>query len=153
MHKEPENQPSSPNPDETLRIDFAVIEFPSDALSVKRLRTIFPEKFENGLLTDGFGSFFSPIDDRTPSHLVRLNDLLSAERTLADYAFYDAIDPYPSETLDEECRWCADEARKELEQLYQEFKLADSPETARLLIQHVEESGKGQGIETKGRGR
>ena len=65
--------------------------------------------------------------------------------------FTNTIDPYPSETLDEECKWCADEARKTLEMHYQEFKLADSPETARLLIQLVEEQGVKQGERAKSR--
>jgi hypothetical protein len=36
--------------------DFAAVDFPSDALSMKLLRPIFPEWFDEGLLlTDGDG--------------------------------------------------------------------------------------------------
>jgi hypothetical protein len=153
MPQPPKDQSPSFPEGRLLSIDFGVVEFPSDSLSVKRLRQIFPELFEEGLLKDGYGRFFFPLDHENPPHLVRLHDLLSAERVLADYAFYNAITPYPSETLDEECHWCADEARKELEQLYQDFKLADSPETARLLIRHVEEQGAQQGKQAKSRAR
>jgi len=42
---------------------FAAVDFPSDALSLKRLRPIFPEWFDEGLLvTDGDGGFFVPLD-------------------------------------------------------------------------------------------
>jgi hypothetical protein len=66
------------------------------------------------LLTDGYGGFFFPLDHDEPARLVRLSDLLSAERIVADYTFYNALDSYPSATLDEECRRCADEARRKL---------------------------------------
>jgi hypothetical protein len=43
--------------------DFAAVDFPSGALSMKRLRPIFPEWFDEGLLlTDGYGGFFVPLD-------------------------------------------------------------------------------------------
>jgi len=154
MPQSPEGQnPSFLDGSRFLSIDFGVVEFPSDSLSVKRLRQSFPEMFEEGLLKDGYGRFFFPLEHDDPPHLGRLNDLLSAERVLADYAFYNAINPYPSETLDEECHWCASNARENLEHLYQEFKLADSPETARFLIRHVEEQGAQQGERAKSRAR
>jgi hypothetical protein len=43
-----------------------------------------------------------------------LSDLLSAARTVADYALYNALVSYLGETLDEKCRWCADETRRKL---------------------------------------
>jgi hypothetical protein len=148
-----DEQTSSRTPQKARPISFSEIEFPSDALSVKRLRLIFPEQFDEGSLTNGFGHFFYPMGIEKPAHLVQLNDLLSAERTLADYAFCHALETYPNEILDEECHWCASQARKDLDQLYQEFKLADSPETARLLIRDVEEQAVHQGERTKSRSR
>lgn len=145
----PEDNPTAPETRDP-RIDFGTCEFPSDSLSVKRLRTAFPELFEQGCLKDGFGHFFYPAGIAKPDHLVQLNTLLSAERTLVEYAFYRASEAFPGESLDEECHWCADQARRDLEQLYQQFKLADSLETARLLVQVVEEQGERQGKRVAG---
>lgn len=151
MPQPPKDQNSFINEEQVERIDFGAVDFPSDALSMKRLRQSFPELFDEGSLTNGYGLFFHPMGPDEPERLVRLTDLLHAERTVAEYAFYNALDPYPSETLDEECRECDGWAREELEPLYVEFKLADSPETARLLILHVEEQGAQQGKAIKSR--
>jgi len=136
-------------------IDLGTIEFPSDALSVKRLRETFPpEFFDHGNISDGwnsYGSFFLPIGTNDPLHLVQLHNLLSAERAVAEYAYLNALDPYPSETCDEEIHEYDIEARMHLEELYVDFRLADSPETARLLIRHIEEQGAQQGKAHKSR--
>jgi hypothetical protein len=151
MPHPPEDESLSTLEDRLPRIDFADVEFPSDVLSFKRLRTIFPALFDQGRLKDGFGHFFYPMGTEKPGHLVQLNDLLSAERMVAEYAFLRAIETSPNELLDAECHECADIARKELETFYQVFKLADSPETARLLIRHVAEQGEQQGVRAKSR--
>lgn len=155
MTESHEDHNSSHLTDKSRRICFSQIEFPSDTLSIKRLRAVFPNRFDSGVgnLTDGYDNFFFPLDHERPSQLVQLGVLISQERVLAEYAFYNSIDPYPSETLDDECRWCADKARAELEQLYQDFKLADSPETARLLTRHVEEQGERLGAGARNRTR
>ncbi len=136
-------------------IDLEAVEFPSDALSVKRLRETFhPEFFDRGMLSDGwnsYGSFFLPLGDENPLHLVQLHNLLSAERAVAEYAYLNVVDPYPSETCDDEIREYDLEARKHLEELYVDFRLADSPETARLLIRHIEEQGEQQAKAIKSR--
>jgi hypothetical protein len=141
-------------------IDLEIIEYPSDALSVKRLReTSHPEFFDRGMIRNGwnsYGSFFLPLGDENPLHLLQLHNLLSAERAVAEYAYLNVLDPYPSETCDEEIREYDLEARKHLEELYVDFRLADSPETARLLIRHIEEQGAQQAKAHKsreGRGR
>jgi len=134
-------------------IDLGAVEFPSDALTVKRLRQSFPSKFDEGNPQDGYGYFFFPFGDEKPVHLVELHNLLSAERTVAEYAYLNVLDPYPSETCDDEYREYDHEARKQMEHLYVDFKLADSPETARLLIRHVEEQGAQQGQRIKSRAR
>ncbi len=136
-------------------IDLEVIEFPSDALSVKRLRETFPaEFFDRGFISDGwncFGSFFLPLGDENPLHLVQLHNLLSAERAVAEYAYLNFLYPYPSETCDDEIHEYDVEARKHLEELYVDFRLADSPETARFLIRHIEEQGVQQAKAQKSR--
>jgi hypothetical protein len=135
-------------------IDLGAIEFPSDALTIKRLRQSFPYFFDVGMLSDGwnnYGSFFLPLGDENPRHLLQLNNLLSAERAVAEYAYLNALDPYPSETCDEEIHEYNVEARMHLAELYVDFRLADSPETARLLIRHIEEQGAQQGKAHKSR--
>jgi hypothetical protein len=150
----PEHNPTSPitNP---RRIRFSLIGFPSDALSVKRLRAVFPDQFDTGegSLTDGYDNMFFPIDHEQPPQLVQLAEMISHERTLAEYGFYRAIETRPGEHLDEECRWCASVSRRELERSYQQFKLADSPEAARLLIRQVEDQGHQQAEQVKSRSR
>lgn len=144
----------SHSPEKPLLLKWSEIDFPSDYLSVKRLRTIFPKLFDDGsALSDGFSSFFEPSNDEFSTHLHRLNDLINYERTIADYAFYNSTDPYPSKTLDDRCKSEAEEAKQMLEPLYLEFRLADSPETARLLIRHIEEQGAKQGVQIKTRAR
>ena len=88
MTRPPKDQTPSNPQSEVKLIDFGLVEVPSDALSVKRLRKIFPEQFEKGMLVDGYGEFFFPLAHDNPPHLSRLSDLLSAERVLADYTFY-----------------------------------------------------------------
>jgi hypothetical protein len=136
-------------------VDLEIIEYPSDALSVKRLRETFhPDFFDRGTITDGwdsYGSFFFPLGHEKPLHLVQLHNLLSAERAVAEYAYLSVLDPFPSETCDDEIREYDLEARKHLEELYVDFGLADSPETARLLIRHVEEQGAQQAKAVKSR--
>ena len=154
MPESNDDHKSSRPKDETLRLNWSELDFPSDHLSVKRLRTIFPELFDDGsALSAGASTFFEPSNDEFSAHLQRLNDLISYERTIADYAFYNAIDPYPSKTLDDRCKSEAEEAKQMLEPLYLEFRLADSPESARLLIRHIEEQGAKQGAQIKTRAR
>lgn len=102
---------------------------------------------------DGLGDsgayFFCPEDGKgeQPRHLLALDKLINDERTIAGYAFYNAIDPYPGDTLREDDRCWVQECRSELEQSYQRFKLADSPESARFLIEHIEGQAAKQGLE------
>ena len=143
-----ETQESRNSPNQTNRIKLADIEFPSDALSVKRFRVLYPELFdEKSTLNDGYSAFFE--GDPHHVHLRVLTDLIDYERTLADYAFYSACSP---ESLDGSCHEEARKGKEVLEQLYQQLKLADSPETARLLIRGIEEQGAAQGMDL-GKGR
>lgn len=116
--------------------------FPSDHLSIKRLRTVFPDSFDKpDSIVNGYTAcdFFYPAETEKPAHLMRLTDLLCDERTIAGGAFRSAR--YGVDLEGEEKENVA-ESRTRLEAGYQFFKLADSPETARLLIQQVEEEGK-----------
>jgi hypothetical protein len=131
--------------------DFRIAAFPSDALSVKRFRQMFPEMFEEGELRGGFGSFFFPADIEKPEHLVSLGMLISEERVIAVYNYYQGLEEVGIVFNDDESRRCVGEAEKNLEGLYQHFKLSDSPETARLLIQQVENEGRNQAERAKGK--
>lgn len=131
---------------------FADIDFPSDALSLKRLRTVFPDKFDDGKLLDGFCLFFDPdtVADTRDTHIrpqmTRLNEMISSERTLFSYAVHDAIDPFPVPDLglerNEEYAWNYATAKSVLEASYQEFRLADSPATARFMIDNLEHTAR-----------
>jgi hypothetical protein len=91
------------------------------------------------------------VDTAKPTQLVQLDDLLSAERIVAEYVFLRTLETYPNEILDAECHACVEAARKVLEPLYLEFRLADSPETARALILHVEEQAEQQAVRANSR--
>jgi hypothetical protein len=135
-----------------LDIDFRAASFPSDALSVKRLRAIFPKHFDgDGRLLDGYAnnSFFCPLAAEEPAHLMRLTELICDERVVAAGAFFQALygDNHGyekgSESIEEE-RECIERAKADLERNLQFFKLADSSETARLLIRQIEAEGERQ---------
>ena len=127
-------------------MDFRIASFPSDALSVKRLRAIFPQHFDgHGLIVDGYANndFFFPFGAEQPTHLVRLTEMICDERVVAAGAFYETLGDKELAVNVEE-REAIDESKTRLEQNLQFFKLADSPETARLLIRQIEEQGEQQ---------
>lgn len=131
-----------------LKFDCRLAEFPSDALSVKRLRKIFPQHFDQpDTLHENFTSndFFFPADVESPDHLVKLTDLICYERAVAAGAFFQALSNKDAGyTLNEEEQELIDRDKISLLDHYQFFKLADSPETARLLIRQCEEQGEHQ---------
>jgi hypothetical protein len=137
-----------PDHGDYFEMDFRSAEFPSDALSVKRLRKIFPENFDTpGVVMDGYANndFFFPTAAEKPEHLHRLTNLICAERTVASAAFYACYarenEGDHSDQFNDDEHLAIDVAEEKLEREYQYFKLADSPETARLLIRQVEEAG------------
>ena len=119
-----------------LSPDFRRLEFPSDTLSVRRFRILFPQRFDNndGNIADGYASndFFYPHSPDKPRHLVRLADMICDERVIADALFYKScfVEQSP-EILADDDREVVESSRKRLEESYLFFKLADSPETAR----------------------
>jgi hypothetical protein len=134
-----------------LEMDFRVASFPSDSLSVKRLRLIFPKHFDGqGLIVDGFANndFFFPSAAEKPDHLMRLTELICDERVVAAGAFcetrYGERRGYREESQVAEERECIVQSKRRLEENLQRFKLADSPETARMLIRQIEEQGEQQ---------
>jgi hypothetical protein len=129
--------------------------FPSDSLSIKRLRALFPKEFDPPVRFDGStgSDFFYPLDTEEPEQLVWLTEMLCDERIVAGSAYCKCfLDRHP-ELINDEDLVTIDHCRRRLEDNYQFFKLADSPETARLLIRQVEEEGEKQARSVQARGR
>ena len=139
-----------------LEMDFRSANFPSDSLSVKRFRTLFPAHFDQpDTIGDGYASndFFWPSGDGEPKHLAKLTKLICDERLVASGAFYRCyLDRYPELLNHEDLHWI-EVSKRQLEDSYQQFRLADSPESARLLIRQVEEEGERQALQDQARGR
>lgn len=138
-------------PSERLpEMNFRIADFPSDALSIKRFRKIFPQHFDGpDRIADGYSNnnFFFPSDTEKPEHLMWLTELICAERTVAAGAFYRIcmkFDPSYQGVLIDEDEAVLAENKERLEKHYQRLKLADSPEAARLLIRQVESEGENQ---------
>jgi hypothetical protein len=132
-------------------MDFRAVSFPSDAVSVKRLRSIFTKHFDGrGLIVDGYtnNDFFFPSAPEKPSHLMRLTELICDERVVAAGTFYQTLGNEQIE-LNHEEREVIEDSKGRLEKNLQFFKLADSPETARLLIRQIEEQGAQQARDAK----
>lgn len=129
------------SPDE-IEPDFRRLEFPSDALSVKRFRYLFPDHFDcHDIISDGYSNndFFFPKGVGKPDHLVRLTEMIQAERVVAAGAYSAGFrDRFPDLLSREDYR-AVRQAQEELEAQYLFFRLADSPESARRLIRHIEE--------------
>lgn len=152
-------KPNHSRPSEDLEMDFRSAEFPSDAISIKRLRVAFRNHFDRpGPLIDGYcdNDFFYPFDsEKKTEHLRRLTNLLGDERTVASAAFYEQylkLHPGSLSFDDDELR-VIEGSRRRLETDYQYFKLADSPESARLMIRQVEEEGEKQASQSQTRRR
>jgi hypothetical protein len=136
-------------------MNFRVAEFPSDVLSVKRFRVLFPDNFDRSdSIVDGHTSnnFFYPFGPGDPPHLDQLTELICDERTVAAGAFYRCYLDRDPDILDQEELDCVAKAKTRLEQNYQRFKLADSPQTARLLMKSIEEQGEVQAHEAQAKG-
>jgi len=151
MSESPDNYQKRERASQIAEMDFRAVSFPSDAVSVKRLRSIFTEHFDgHGLLVDGYtnNDFFFPSACEKPAHLMRLTELICDERVVAAGAFYQTLygdeRGYDEESQVIEERECIEHSKSRLEENLQFFKLADSPETARLLIRQIEEQGEQQ---------
>jgi hypothetical protein len=151
MTRNPEDYPLRPGPnqswDDIIPIEDAEpnldnIDYPSDALTLKRLRTTFPVLFHRKSLFEWPHDWLSSDADlEIWKSRVRLTDLIHAEHIVVGFSFGDAIKPHPRPgSSHTECEW----ACQLLELKYQEFRLADSPETARFLIQKLEKQGRDQ---------
>jgi hypothetical protein len=78
-----------------------------------------------------------------------LTEVLADERTIASGAFFRTYQEHEGEMLNDEDEWCRAESKTRLEENYQHFKLADSPDTARMLIRQCELEGENQARQLK----
>jgi hypothetical protein len=148
-------RPTPFNKEDYPGMDFRTAEFPSDSLSIKRLRQTFPQQFDaGGQSLDGYAPFFYPLGADEPEHLVLLASLVSAERGIAVAAFFREYERiHKVEMLFEEDHETIAIQKDTLERNYQYFKLADSPQAARMLIGLVELQGVTQARHTQDRPR
>jgi hypothetical protein len=158
MSEESNSESGRPPPsgDRRLEMDFRSAEFPSDHLSIKRLRKIFPQHFDGpDRIADGYtnNDFFFPAGEEEPPHLVRLTELICDERTVASGAYYRQFSARWPDVLDAEDVHCIEHSKARLVLNYQFFKLADSPESARLLIRQIEEVAERQAERDQSRRR
>jgi hypothetical protein len=148
----------TPNPppshDDSVFIDLSRIEFPSDALSIQRLRVIAPGDFD--VVTDPepieiANLFFGRSYWSEEGWLHDLNELLGFERVVAQEVFHRTRGDHVPFGEDDETREIIrrrylEPARPALEQLYLRFRLADSPETARYLVVLIEQQAAAQAL-------
>jgi hypothetical protein len=121
----PEDDPSPPPP----QINLDILDYPSDGLTVKQLRTLFPEQFRE----DGPSNFFSR-ENRSNSGLIEY--IVVFERDLAKHAF--------DRVLGRSSEWMAParprDLRGHLADLYARFQIAQGPQEARQLIRDLEKA-------------
>lgn len=120
-------------------LDFTKLSFPSDKLTIRDLRRLFPDEFD-------VGSSVTFFDEKTQPGT--LADLLHAERCLAEFAVGRAsrtvigwpVDkPEPTEkNMDQIVESEKKLYTQDLVHGYQKFGLASGPETARQLIREFE---------------
>lgn len=131
-----------------VEFDPAKASFPSDQLSIERLRRAFPESFDaDDTIIDGYSqcNFFYPAGLEDPPHLVRLDHMLSDERMVAHGACVTAQDA--SSLAEQEGEFVAESAKRLVDH-YLYFGLADNPHRANTLVRQVEEQGQ---LQARGR--
>ncbi|HVX12748.1 MAG TPA: hypothetical protein VHC22_16320 [Pirellulales bacterium] len=137
-------------------IDFRAATFPSDALSIERLRTRFPKHFDvAGRIADGYAGndFFVPVARDAPQHLHRLTEMICDERTVAAGAFYQSGAGQLAECINREDIECVNESKVRLLDNYLFFGLAADVEKAAALVRRVEREGQEQAHRRQSRSR
>ena len=129
-------------------IDYTPIAFPSDNLTVGKLRKLYPDRFD----VEGAGhrDFFSANawgDKKQPDE-EWLAAMLSAERYLARHAFELACGK--TSTCLTQLGDTRDESAEELGQYYIHFGLASGPHHAEQLIRAFEAQAAAQGRAPEG---
>jgi hypothetical protein len=117
-------------------IDYTSIAFPSDSLTVGKLRKLYPERFD--VEGAGIRHFFAAnagknTDDSNESMLA---DMLTGERYLARHAYEQALGK--TWTCLTELGDTREESAEELSERYIHFGLASGPQHAEQLIRSFE---------------
>ena len=115
-------------------IDFTVIKFPSDKLTIKDLRHLHPDK-----LDVAYPDFFSRLRTGYASDI--LGSLLISERNFAFSTYEASIGRFADGGLYDEDH---EEVRKELIKFYEQTRLASGPKHAEQLIRAIESQVKNQ---------
>ena len=129
--------------EETLaqpQIDLDRLDYPSDGLSLKHLRGLFPEEFRGYRVRES--SFLGPSD-----HGIELDTMLNFERLLAKRAFNQTLErPEGNDSFTP-----SQEVREHLQELYKQFMLAEGLYHAQQLIRDLERRATEQALEMRGR--
>jgi hypothetical protein len=132
---------SAPEP----QLDLTKINFPTDRLSIKDLRTMFPEGFDR---LDQWGradgaEFFRDQSDRGYEILIWM---LNTERKVAELAFNRATGrPQPEDRSERSPGW-VEEEKEELIELLVKYGLATGPRHAEQQVRDIESQAATQAI-------
>jgi hypothetical protein len=117
-------------------VDYTSLSFPSDNLTVAKLRNLYPHRFD----VEGFAvnEFFAANEGRNTGDRTEgwVSSMLTAERYLARHAFEDALGK--TWTCLTELGDTRDQSAKELAEMYIFFGLATGPQHADQLIRGFE---------------
>lgn len=126
-----------PRPGPALEdLDFRNIRFPSDGITVRRLRELHPDLFDHGYHAGGGAQPVYLLRPEEAGHVTdRLGNLLFIERFVvaSAYAAAERIDPPEGEP---------DALIEELSNLYLRYGLASGPQHAAQLIRDLETAGR-----------
>jgi hypothetical protein len=111
------------------QIDLDKLDYPSDGITIKHLRHLFPQEFRGDQTEFSAPYFLEPSDKGQ-----LLNFLLDFERLLASYAFDRAL----GRTVKEGTFTRRDDLWEHLEELYTTFHIAQGPQHARQMLRDLE---------------
>jgi hypothetical protein len=128
-------------------IDFSLIAFPTDRLSVQDMRRLYPHGFDLTVDDDALGEIREGTYYRRRSLDVILGDLVDVEREVAERAFYRALGGHRPDRL------CGnpDEAVLCLVNGYIQFGLASGEHHVDQLVRDIENQATAQAHRFLGR--
>lgn len=123
---------------ESPKVDFTKMEFPSDGMTIKAIRRLWPEAVDTG---DAVDLFSRPVGGRAGELLF---SMLTMERGLAEATFGLEFGREPDiDYADHDVQVLAED----LSELYIRFGIADGPQTAKELIRSIESQATAQARE------
>lgn len=115
--------------------DFSAIDFPSDTLSFKTLRRLYPEHFD----TTDTGMLMALLKETNGNPILHIIDMIHTERELAELVYHHT-DKTPGKYGKEARKWAKEEIRlmkKMLTERYTRFEIASGPFAAAELITSI----------------